>query len=86
MTWSAVTSGANESWSAVTHGSTTWTKTQSDTTARNTSRFVLLGDQPGQSGITLMPHFRTQDEGGRGFAFYLTVGDPVVFSINSRAD
>jgi len=83
VTWSTLTS-LSATWTGETSDGGTWTGTGSDTTARNTSRFVLLGDTQG-SAVTLTPHFRTADEGGRGIPFYLTVGDYVMLSINSGA-
>lgn len=84
MSWSVVTSGAAETWTDVAGGVTqTWTATGSNTTTRNTSRFVLLNDIRTDSVASIFVHFREGAADGRGVAFYLTEGDPVVFSDTS---
>lgn len=86
MTWSAVT-GAAKSWSAGGDGVTkTWTAQASNTTTRNTSRFVLLSKVTRSTTyVNLQPAFRSQTADGRGGAFYWTAGDPIAFHTSGES-
>lgn len=81
MSWSVVTSGQNESWSDVTHAATSWTDgTTSNTTTRNTSRFILYNPSAGsvRGGVDFAIHVRSTDEKGRGAGWLVTTNDPVL--------
>ena len=56
-----------------------WTDvTASDTTNRNTSRFILLSKSAyTRNYVNLQPSIRSTDAGGNGAAFYLTTNDPI---------
>lgn len=55
-----------------------WTVLTSDTTNRNTSRFLLLsGLAYGEGYVNLQPAVRSVGASGRGAGFVVTVLDPI---------
>lgn len=59
---------------------TTWTDvTTSNSTNRNTSRFILINPSTGsvRGGVDFAVHIRSTDEKGRGASFRITTDDPV---------
>lgn len=68
------------SWSNVSAPDTAqWGSIGSQSTARNTGRFVLLS-KVGYSDdyVNLQPAFRSGTPSGRGPSFYFTEDDPVI--------
>lgn len=58
----------------------TWTDiTYSNTTTRNTSRFILLNHSASsvRGGVDFAVHVRSVDEKGRGAGWRVTTNDPV---------
>jgi hypothetical protein len=65
---------------------TEWTdNTRSNTTARNTSRFVLLSKMTRNDGVNLQPAYRSSAQNGRGVGFYWTTTDPVRFHTSGES-
>ena len=80
MAWSEVTSDGG-TWGSESGGtSLTWNDgTVSDTTTRNTSRFVLYNQSSGSvyGGVDFGVHLRSTAADARGVAFLITTDDPV---------
>ena len=87
MSWSDVEAEAGVWGSGSTGAAVSWTDdTASDTTARNTSRFILLNPSAGsiRGVVDFAIHVRSVDAGGRGAAALVTAIDPVL--IHSSGD
>lgn len=56
-----------------------WGLLTSNTTARNTSRFVLLSAVTSTRGINFQPAYRSTAHNAYGVGFYWTTTDPVRF-------
>jgi hypothetical protein len=83
LAWSQVTA-ATKSYSNATRGSVdTWTALASDTTTRNTSRFVLLAPISTNGNVNLQPALRSP--GHYGHAFYVTTDDPIALHTSGES-
>ena len=84
MPWSTLTC-VTKIYSNLTGPSTSWTDdTRSDTTTRNTSRFVLLTPVHNATGVNFAPFAVTSQVGDFGPSFYVTTSDPV--GLNTSGD